>query len=102
MNANKIHSHNIEVNGRDVRYYTAGRGEPLVVVHGGGGDARTWLKNVEALADKYTVYVPDLPGFGGSQPLDGHYYIPELAEFVDGFSNNLGLEKFHIAGHSLG
>ncbi len=97
-----IHSRKINVNGLDTHYFTAGQGDPLVVIHGGGGDARTWLNNIEALSDKYTVYAPDLPGYGGSQPLDGHYYIPELAEFVDSFSDNLGLDSFHLVGHSLG
>jgi len=92
----------INVEGHDVRYYTAGEGEPLIVIHGGGGDARTWLRNIEELSSSYTVYAPDLPGYGGSQPLDGKYYIPELTDFLDGFSDNLGLERFHLVGHSLG
>ncbi len=97
-----IESKLIKVGGLDVLYYTGGRGEPLVVIHGGGGDARTWLKNIEALAEKYTVYAPDLPGYGGSQPMDGRYYIPELAGFIEKFTQTLGLEKFYLVGHSLG
>ncbi len=72
------------------------------MIHGGGGDARTWWKNIDELALKYTVYAPDLPGFGGSQPLLGNYFIPELTAFVDTFATGLGLEKFHLVGHSLG
>lgn len=97
-----ICSKHINVEGHDVRYYTAGEGDPLIVIHGGGGDARTWLRNIEELSSSYTVYAPDLPGFGDSQPLDGNYYIPELTDFLDGFSDNLGLERFHLVGHSLG
>jgi pimeloyl-ACP methyl ester carboxylesterase len=92
----------IKVDGLDILYYTAGQGEPVMVIHGGGGDARTWWRNIAELAEKYTVYAPDLPGYGGSQPLDGDYYIPELADFVDKFAGNLGLEKFYLVGHSLG
>jgi pimeloyl-ACP methyl ester carboxylesterase len=99
---NNVQSKTIKIDGRDVLYYTAGQGEPLVVIHGGGGDARTWWKNMDALAEKYTVYAPDLPGYGGSQALDGDYYIPELTAFVEKFTKSLGLEKFHIIGHSLG
>jgi pimeloyl-ACP methyl ester carboxylesterase len=99
---NEIQGKTIKVDGRDVLYYTAGQGEPLVVIHGGGGDARTWWHNIAALAEKYTVYAPDLPGYGGSQPLDGDYYVPELADFVDRFAKSLGLDKFYIIGHSLG
>ncbi|OGO41518.1 MAG: hypothetical protein A2137_01250 [Chloroflexi bacterium RBG_16_58_8] len=97
-----IESKLIQVDGLDVRYYAAGQGEPLVVIHGGGGDARTWWKNIAELAEKYTVYAPDLPGFGGSQPLGGNYYIPELTQFIDKFAASLGLKKFNLVGHSLG
>jgi pimeloyl-ACP methyl ester carboxylesterase len=99
---NIIKQESIKVDGRDVRYYTAGQGEPLVVIHGGGGDARTWWKNIAELSEKYAVYAPDLPGFGGSAPLGENYYIPELSEFIDKFAASLGLEKFNLVGHSLG
>jgi pimeloyl-ACP methyl ester carboxylesterase len=97
-----ISSRTIKLDGRDVHYYTAGEGEPLVAIHGGGGDARTWRRNIGELAGKYTVYAPDLPGYGGSQPLDGKYYIPELSEFLEKFTGKLGLDKFNLLGHSLG
>ena len=97
-----IESKKIKVGDLDIHYLTGGQGDPLLVIHGGGDGARAWIKNVEALSENYTVYVPDLPGYGHSQPIDGDYYIPELAEFVDEFSRSLGLESFHLMGHSLG
>jgi 4,5:9,10-diseco-3-hydroxy-5,9,17-trioxoandrosta-1(10),2-diene-4-oate hydrolase len=99
---NQIQARTIKVDGLDVHYYTAGQGEPLVVIHGGGGDARTWWKNIVELSEKYTVYAPDLPGYGGSEPLNGDYYIPELSAFLGSFAGNLGLEKFYLVGHSMG
>jgi pimeloyl-ACP methyl ester carboxylesterase len=99
---NNIYSRKTKVDGLDVRYYTAGKGDPLVVIHGGGGDAKTWLNNIEVLSENYTVYAPDLPGYGESQPLDGDYYIPELTGFIDDFSAHLGLNSFYLVGHSLG
>ena len=98
----RIQSKMIKIDGLDVRYYQAGRGEPLVVVHGGGGDAASWLKNISELAGNYTVYAPDLPGFGDSQQLEGDYYIPELTDFISKFTDSLGLDTFHIVGHSIG
>ena len=92
----------IKVGGLETLYYQAGHGEPLVVIHGGAGDARTWLQNIEVLAGNYTVYAPDLPGYGGTQPISGQYYIPELARFIEDFTATLGLEKFYLVGHSLG
>jgi pimeloyl-ACP methyl ester carboxylesterase len=99
---NNIEGKTIKVDGLDAHYYTAGSGEPLVVIHGGGGDARTWWKNIAELSERYTVYAPDLPGYGGSQPLDGDVYIPELSDFLGSFASNLGLEKFYLVGHSMG
>jgi pimeloyl-ACP methyl ester carboxylesterase len=99
---NNILSKNIKVDGLNVHYYTAGEGDPLVVIHGGGGDARSWQHNISELAREYTVYAPDLPGYGLTQPLKGKYHIPELADFMAKFTKTLGLEKFSVVGHSLG
>lgn len=98
----KIHKKRIKIGELDIHYLTGGQGTPLIVIHGGSGGARAWLKNMAELAENYTVYAPDLPGFGHSQPIDGDYYIPELAEFVDKFSQTLGLDSFHLMGHSFG
>ena len=50
-----IERNTINVRGLETLYYKAGHGEPLVVIHGGAGDARTWLQNIEVLANNYTV-----------------------------------------------
>ena len=100
--ADKIHSKQIKVGKLDVHYFTGGDGEPLVVIHGGGSGAQGWLQNVTELCENYRVYVPDLPGFGRSQPMDGDCDIPEFAEFVEDFTHSLGLKRFHLVGHSLG
>jgi pimeloyl-ACP methyl ester carboxylesterase len=99
---NNILSKNIMVDGLDVHYYMAGEGEPLLVIHGGGGDARSWEHNITDLAKKYTVYAPDLPGYGLTGPLKGKYHIPEIADFVEKFTESLGIREFSLVGHSLG
>ena len=43
-----------------------GSGSPVVLVHGGHGSWLHWVRNIEALAARYTVWVVDLPGFGDS------------------------------------
>ena len=98
----EIHSENIKVGGLDVHYLTGGEGEPLVVIHGGGDSARAWLDNLEELSERYTVYAPDLPGFGHSQPISDSFHVSEFVEFVGGFTHSLGLKRFHLVGHSLG
>jgi len=97
-----IHSKKIKVGGLNIHYLTGGHGDPLVVIHGGSDGARAWKKTMVELSRNYTIYVPDLPGFGYSQKIDGNYYVPELVDFVEEFSHNLGLDSFHLMGHSLG
>ena len=43
-----------------------GAGPALVLFHGGHGNWLHWVRNLQALASHYTVFVPDLPGYGGS------------------------------------
>ncbi len=101
---NKIHNKYIKVGGIDIRYLTGGHGSPLLILHGGTDGAKPWTKTISELAKKYTVYIPDLPGWGQSQPLNrkGDYFIPELVEFVDRFCQNVGLNSFYLMGHSMG
>jgi len=98
----KIRSQRIKVGELHINYFTGGQGEPLVVVHGGGIGAEGWLQSVTELCEHYRVYVPDLPGFGRSQPMDGNHDISEFVEFLEGFVHSLGLERFHLVGHSFG
>ena len=97
-----IHSQRIDINGLDIHYLTGGRGEPLIIIHGGSDGARAWKENIAVLSKKYTLYVPDLPGFGSSQYWEGEYNIPEMVEFINKFAGSVGLESFYLMGHSFG
>jgi len=97
-----IHSEQIKVGELDIHYFTGGQGEPLVVIHGGGGGAGEWLQSVAELSEHYKIYVPDLPGFGRSQMPDGNYGISEFVDFLEDFTHGLGLKRFHLVGHSIG
>jgi pimeloyl-ACP methyl ester carboxylesterase len=97
-----IHSEKIKVGNLNIRYFTGGQGDPLVIIHGGGDGARAWLKNAEELSKYYSVYIPDLPGFGRSQSANDKFYLPEYVAFVEDFSSTLGIDRFHLMGHSIG
>src|SRR6476469_4025724 len=43
-----------------------GRGDPLVLLHGGTGSWMHWMRNIEDLARDFTLLVPDIPGSGES------------------------------------
>lgn len=97
-----IRSEHIGVVGLDIHYLVGGKGYPLVLVHGGGAGARTWLKNLRLLCRRFTVYAPDLPGFGDSQPLNDHTELDKFVSFVEDFTQALGLKKYYLLGHSMG
>jgi pimeloyl-ACP methyl ester carboxylesterase len=81
-----------------------GSGEPLVLIHGLGSQYQMWSPVIDRLAAERDVVAVDLPGFGGSAP------FPEgtepsaaaFAESVAGLLDELGWERAHIAGNSLG
>jgi pimeloyl-ACP methyl ester carboxylesterase len=83
-------------------YLLDGEGPPVVLLHGGGGDSRQWLPNLEALARHHLVYAPDLPGFGSSRPLLDSYSLPSLASFVTSFLEAVELDTVALVGHSMG
>ena len=92
----------IKVGVLDTHYLHGGEGDPLVVIHGGGDSSKAWLENLEELSKHYTVYAPDLPGFGRTQSMNDRFRITEYVEFIKGFTESLELEHFHLVGHSLG
>ncbi len=93
----------IEVAGRRLRYLKRGEGgEPLVLIHGFGGDLGNWLFNHEALAADRVVYALDLPGHGESAKDVGDGSLETLAAAVVGFMDAVGIAAAHLAGHSMG
>jgi pimeloyl-ACP methyl ester carboxylesterase len=56
----------IEWHGRPVHWRRFGAGSPLVLLHGGHGSWRHWQRNIAALAEHHSVWVPDMPGYGDS------------------------------------
>lgn len=82
----------------------SGAGEPLLLIHGIGSDLHAWDPVVRQLAETHEVIAIDLPGFGGSEPLaPGVVPTPAaLAESVASHLDELGIERAHVAGHSLG
>jgi 4,5:9,10-diseco-3-hydroxy-5,9,17-trioxoandrosta-1(10),2-diene-4-oate hydrolase len=98
----RLRAANINIGARNVSYLYGGKGNSLVIVHGGGGGVNAWVNSLELLAEHYTVFAPDLPGFGNSQSIDDSFSIPAYVDFLERFTGALGLEKFCLLGHSLG
>jgi pyruvate dehydrogenase E2 component (dihydrolipoamide acetyltransferase) len=93
----------VEVEAGRLRFLRQGDGgEPLVLLHGFGGDLNNWLFTAPALAGEHVVYALDLPGHGGSSKDVGTGNVDYLAQAVEQFLDVQGLERVHLVGHSMG
>ena len=96
-----------EVNGLRVRYYEAGEGEPLILLHGGRltvfNSANMWARNVAGLSRHFHVYALDRYGYGMTGAYaDADFTFEREVEFLRDFLESRSLEKVHIAGNSSG
>lgn len=93
----------IQVKDRTIHYIQAGRGKPLVLVHGFAGSTYTWRYLMPLLAQHYTVYALDLLGFGLSdKPVDADYDLRSQGQLVIDFIDALKLPPVALLGHSMG
>lgn len=79
----------------------AGRGDPLVFLHGAMGQS-DWAPFLDMLSESYTVYQPTHPGWGPSEGLEHIEDIVDFALFYHDFFDALSLDSPHLVGHSLG
>ena len=91
----------LDVQGVKLSLHRAGKGETLLLLHGANGSA-SWLPVFEELSKKFHVILPDHPGFGDTPPPDWMDNISDMAYFYLDVIDALGLDNFHIAGHSMG
>lgn len=91
--------------GVDISYRVAGHGPvPIVFIHGFAAALTTW-DDIAPLfpAERFTLYLLDLKGFGfSSKPRSGSYSVEEQAAVAAAFIKNQGLTQVVLAGHSLG
>lgn len=65
----RARQHRVAHEGRVVAWREFGAGPPLVLLHGGHGSWAHWVRNIEALSARHTLWLPDMPGYGESDDL---------------------------------
>lgn len=85
-----------------LRYLLAGTGPPLVLCHGFIGSAENFETWIPVLARRHLVIIPDLPGFGRSDPLTGPHLSRCLATEVRCLLDHLGIGQYQAGGLCLG
>lgn len=89
--------------GIDVHFKDEGKGIPIVFLHGTSSSLHTWEELTKLLKPNYRVIRMDLMGFGISGPNPQRdYSMTMYLNFINDFAQFLGLNKFVIAGNSMG
>jgi len=76
--------------------------ETLVLVHGFFGGGAQWADQKTEFSKYFRVVTPDLPGFGANHHSEAPDRIGGFAEFVLQHLTDLGIDRFHLLGHSMG
>jgi pimeloyl-ACP methyl ester carboxylesterase len=91
------------VAGFNMPYLEGGSGEPLILIHGFGGQKENFSHVAAPLCRRYHVYIPDLAGFGAAtRDAQADYHIEAQASRVMAFADALGLQRVHMGGNSMG
>ncbi len=95
----------VPVGGDQLAYVESGKGEPIVLIHGGFQDYRLWLGHLPRLANSYRVvaysrrnHFPNARSADGAADFDAELHATDLARVI----RKLGLGRVHIVAHSAG
>jgi len=95
-----------DANGIKTNDLEAGKGDPVVLIHGSGPGVTSyanWRLVLPALAENFRVLAPDMVGFGFSErPANIEYGVQTWADQVVGLMDTLELPNAHLVGNSFG
>ena len=96
----------IDVSGISPRYLYEGEDndQALLLIHGGGVAADTWLRNIDALGKEFAIYAPDNVGHGftGSIELGNDLPQPHTTRHLIDFMDTIGIDRLNVGGSSYG
>ena len=93
----------MDLYGINIHFSDEGSGDVILLLHGVFSSLHTFNKWSEHLCKYYRVIRIDLPGFGLTGPsIDNEYGMDLYIGYIRKFMDNLGIDKFHIGGNSLG
>lgn len=93
----------IRIKTLNVHYWEDGtqHGKPVLLLHGGFGDAWThWQEVIPLIAEQYRVIAPDLPGYSQSDPLPS-VRVSALVDWLRGFMDAVGVDQAVLIGSSF-
>lgn len=98
----KIKSMLLDLDRKSLNYGVFGKGQPILLTHGWGGNSKSLKSLARLLSSKYQAITLDLPGFGESDDPDPDWGIEEYANVIIDFICGLKLRPVVFFGHSFG
>lgn len=95
-------SRNADMDAGKIHYTTGGSGPAVVLLHGFAETSRMWNPLLQILDEKFTVIVPDLPGYGGSSIPDAEMGMKTAAIQIHALVQSLGVSAARVVGHDIG
>ena len=92
----------ISLNDISYHYEIEGSGPPLLLLAGMLSDSATFAGFAPMLTDHFTVIRPDNRTTGRTTPLDAPVSVDQMAQDAVALMDHLGIDRFHVAGHSMG
>jgi pimeloyl-ACP methyl ester carboxylesterase len=102
MNTPPTRGQVIDINGMEMYYEIRGTGEPLVLLHGGGGAGVNWSLLFKEPPAGFQLIVPDLRGHGRSNNPSGEFTFRQSALDLFALLDHLNIAQFKAIGVSLG
>jgi pimeloyl-ACP methyl ester carboxylesterase len=85
-----------------IHYLEAGRGDPVVLLHGMGGEGARWTPTINGLCSQFRIISPDQIGFGQSDKPLTTYHSGVFAGFLAGFMKAIAVPRATLIGQSMG
>jgi len=96
----------IETNGPfgKVHYFEEGKGDSLIMVHGGGGNNSHWYNLIKPLSERFRLFVLDRPGCGLTDAFNyrGVDMIQHPVDFIKSFMDKMKMDKASFLSNSMG
>lgn len=99
---NNVAGNYITLDGAKLYYEVYGKGEPLVLIHGNGGNIEYMKPQIEYFSKKYKVIVPDCRGRGKSELGNDSLTYAQMAKDISGILDYLKIDSAYIVGRSDG
>lgn len=98
----EINSKNVKLGDIQLHYKFAGKGTPIIFLHGGTSSSESWINYMNRFSDSYRVIAPDCRGQGKSSIGISPITYSKMANDIVKLMDYLVIDKFHIVGQSDG